>query len=144
MAAIGLPARSILKVDGYTLSEHSRQPLEVDFEVIEFAKRTVSGQLRVYQTAKKLRLSTSWELLPSQTEFTLDGYLGAIDLINLYRNSGEVQVEVWTDAESAHSSAFATYDFPGRISEFNSSIAKRNVEGRNYDFWDISLSLEEL
>ena len=144
MAYMTFPARALLRVDGYFLSEHSRQPLEVEFEPIEWAKRTVKGDLRFYEITKKHKLSTSWELLPSRKEYTIDGYLGGNELYALYLNGGEVRVEVWNDATAAKTEPFANIDFQGRISSFNFSIEKRNVGGVFYDFWNISLDIEEL
>jgi hypothetical protein len=116
----------------------------VDFDQIEQATRTVKGSLRIYQIAKKYKLSTSWELLPSRAAYTVDGYMGGNELAALFMTSGEIQVEVWNDAKSARTEIYPTVDFQGRISSFNYSIEKRNVGGVFYDFWNIDIELEEL
>jgi len=144
MAAITFLARSILKLDGNIISEHGRQPLDVGYDQLEFARRTVNGTLRVYQIAKKQTLDVSWDLLPSRAIYTVDGFYGGNELYDIYINSGEIRVEVWTDAESVKTSSFATRDFQGRIRSFEHSIVKRNIEGKFYDFWNVTLSIEEI
>lgn len=144
MGTMTFPAHSILRLNGDFISEHSRAPLQVDFDQIEQATRTVKGNLRIYQIAKKYKLSTSWELLPSRAAYTVDGYMGGNELAALFMSSGEIQVEVWNDAKSARTEIYPTVDFQGRISSFNYSIEKRNVGGVFYDFWNIDIELEEL
>jgi len=138
------PAKSILKLNGDYASDHSRSPLSVSFEQIENANRTVKGDLRVYEIAKKHMLSTSWGLLPSRDEFTVDGYMGGLSLYNLYMRGGEIRVEVWTDREAEKIKPHATLDMRGRISAFNYEIVKRNLGGVFYDFWNVDIQLEEI
>lgn len=142
--AMTFRARSILEVNGVTLTEHNRSPLNVDFELIESSKRTVSGRLRSYVVAKKHNLSVSWENLPSLTSKTVDGYGGGEAIRALFTDNNEVNVKVWTDAEAAKAVSTATLDFQGRVKSVNYNIVKRNIEGQFYDFWNIDLSIEEL
>jgi len=138
------PAKSILKLNGEYVSDHSRSPLSVSFEQIENANRTVKGDLRVYEIAKKHMLSTSWALLPSRDEFTVDGYMGGLSLYNLYMRGGEIRVEVWTDKEAEKIKPHATLDMRGRVKGFNYEIVKRNLGGVFYDFWNVDIELEEI
>lgn len=144
MTAITFPARSVLRLDGSFISEHSRSPLEVSFEQIENANRTVNGHMRVYAVAKKYNLSTSWQYLPSRAEYTVDGYMGGLELERLYTTKNSFRVEIWNDAEAAKTEPYARVDFMGRITSFNYSIEKRNLGGVFYDFWNASISIEEL
>jgi coproporphyrinogen III oxidase len=141
--AMTFPARSILSLDGVFLSEHSRSPLTVEFEKIENANRTVNGRLRVYEIANKHKLNVDWEWIPSKSQYTVDGYAGGVELNSLYLLGGVKTVEIWTDSEAAKSSLAPTVSFDGRINSFNYSIEKRNVGGIFFDYWNISMSVEE-
>jgi len=144
MGSMVFKARSILRLDGDFISEHGRAPLSVSFNQIEQASRMAKGDLRVYQVAKKHKLSTSWELLPSRDAYTVDGYMGGTTLYSLYMNSGEIRVEIWTDAEAAKTERYATIDFQGRVSSFSYTIEKRNLGGIFYDFWNVNIEIEEI
>lgn len=141
--AMMFPAKSILSIDGTFLSEHSRSPLSLEFDKIENANRTVSGRLRIYEIVNKHKLSVSWELLPSKAQYTIDGYAGGIELQSLYLAGGMKSVEIWTDSEAVQNSVTPTVAFDGRIDSFNYSIEKRNVGGIFYDYWNVSMSVEE-
>lgn len=67
------------------LSDHNRSDISINPERIENSKRMVNGTMRSYHTADKLKLSTSWNLLPSRShsfrpnfyqETTVDGIAG--------------------------------------------------------------------
>jgi hypothetical protein len=142
--AMTFAAKSILQLGNSYASEHSRSPLEVSFNQIEQANRTVNGKLRVYSVAKKHSLSVSWELLPSIDSATVDGQMGGNSLYSLYTTGGEIAVKVWTDASASKSNNTPAISFQGRISSFDFSIVKRNVGLAYYDFWNISLDIEEI
>jgi hypothetical protein len=131
-------------LDGEYVSDHSRSPLDVSYEKIENANRTVNGYLRVYEVANKAKLSLSWENLPSRSNLTVDGYMGGHDLDAIYLRGGEVRVQVWDDITAKKTEKTARLDFPGRISSFTYNVTKRNLGGTFYDFWDASMEIEEL
>ena len=138
------PARSILTLNGDYVSDHSRSPLEVDYEPIENANRTVNGRMRIYEVSKKVSLSMSWENLPSRSNLTVDGFMGGIELEELYLHKKELRVQIWSDLAASKLVKTARLDFPGRIKVFNYSITKRNLGGTYYDFWDATMEIEEL
>jgi len=57
----------------YKLTDHNRQPIKIVFEVIEKTNRMADGTLRRYVIARKHKISTSWQMLPSKTAETVDG-----------------------------------------------------------------------
>jgi hypothetical protein len=116
----------------------------VDFEKIENANRTANGRLRVYEVANKHTLSLSWELLPSQAEYTVDGYAGGLELLDMYRSGGYKNIEIWIDLSASKSLSTPAFSFDGRINSFNYSVEKRNIAGEFYDFWNVSMSVQEL
>lgn len=49
------------------LSDDNRSPLNIETERIEERKRMVNGRMRSYHIADKIRISTSWSMLPSRS-----------------------------------------------------------------------------
>lgn len=49
----------------YKLTDDNRQPINIQYEVIEKTNRMADGQLRRYVVARKHKISTSWQNIPS-------------------------------------------------------------------------------
>jgi len=170
------------------LSDDNRQPIQMDIERIEERQRMVNGRMRSYHIADKLKISTSWTLLPSRAfsnnpefdsvtgkptnlvsevngktvrpsgsayikdqQFTSDGGAGGVELLDWYNNhQGSFWVYLAYDNYKNFAEDSAQYNNLNRYNEvievffadFNYSIEKRG--GSNYDFWNVSVSLEEV
>jgi len=170
------------------LSDDNRQPIQMDIERIEERQRMVNGRMRSYHIADKLKISTSWTLLPSRAfsnnpefdsvtgkptnlisevngktvrpsgsayikdqQFTSDGGAGGVELLDWYNNhQGSFWVYLAYDNYKNFAEDGAQYNNLNRYNEvievffadFNYSIEKRG--GSNYDFWNVSVSLEEV
>jgi hypothetical protein len=138
------PAKSILSIDSIWTSEHSRSPLDVKTTIIENRNRTANGTLRAYHIANKHELSLSWEYLPSTSEYTVDGYAGGVELKQIFDDQRTKFVEIWTGLSAAKSNSAPALAFDAIITEFSYSVEKRNIGGQFYDFWNVSMSLEEI
>lgn len=152
--SLTLPVGSLLFIDTGTdannptwtkLSEHNRAPLSVDPYRHEQTQRMANGSLRKLHIADKKTISTSWSMLPSYTSMTVDGGYGAVDLRTFYLNKGKgaFKVKISYNGVSARDEIFTAF--------FNSctfNVIKRNVKSNTADvaqeFWDVSLSLEEI
>jgi len=155
------------------LSDDNRSPLDFQIERIENRKRMVNGRMRSYHIADKLKLSTSWDMLPSRSyalrpdysqqtgkspsvnnrtlEYTTDGGAGGVDILKWYENhKGPFWVYLAYDKYSVFGEDDAAYTHLPQynqliemfISDFSYSVVKRG--GSNYDFWNISVALEEV
>jgi hypothetical protein len=155
------------------LSDDNRSTIEFRPTRIENRKRMVNGRMRSYHIADKLTISTSWEMLPSRSyylrpdfsqetgkseyinnrsqEYTTDGGAGGVDLVNWYENhKGSFWVFLAYDKYSVFGDDDAAYAHLGKynqliemfISDFSYSVVKRG--GQTHDFWNISVSLEEV
>lgn len=51
----------------YKLTDHNRKEIQTTPELIEKVARMANGTMRKYVVAKKMKISTSWEMIPSQT-----------------------------------------------------------------------------
>jgi len=54
----------------YKLTDHNREPIEINPELIENQSRMANGKMRKYVIAKKNTISTSWSFLPSNDSST--------------------------------------------------------------------------
>ena len=155
------------------LSDDNRSALDFQIERIENRKRMVNGRMRSYHIADKLKLSTSWDMLPSRSyalrpdysqetgkspsansrtlEYTTDGGAGGVDILKWYENhKGPFWVYLAYDKFSVFGEDDAAYTHLPQynqlidmfISDFSYSVVKRG--GNNYDFWNISVALEEV
>lgn len=153
------------------LSDHNRGEMQFNSQRIEQRQRTINGRMRSYHIADKLSMSVSWSMLPSRSyytvpdfnssgvspnknqtgEFTADGGAGGVELLNWYENhQGPFWMFLAYDKYSNFGSDSAAYGHLGQynqimqvyISDFNYSIVKRG--GNNFDFWNISVTLEEV
>jgi hypothetical protein len=121
------------------VTDHNRGSLSTDIERIERKQRMVDGTLRRYTVAKKRTWSCSWEMLPSTN-------IGA----GMHTADGGMAGE---DIEAFHD----TFDgaFQMQLRKGNGSITVVNVmiadysrevvkRGPNTDFWNVSITLEEV
>lgn len=122
------------------ITDHGRGPLQVSIERIEKKQRMADGTLRRHSVAKKRTWSCSWENLPSKTGVV--GYLNTVD-----GGYGGEQIEAFHETKDA---PFTMQLREGdgsvevvtvMITDFSKEIAKR---GPGIDFWNLSITLEEV
>lgn len=152
------------------LSDHNRNELSFNTQRIENRQRMVNGTMRSYHVADKLQMSVAWNMLPSRAynkdavfnsstglptasdleDYTVDGGAGGVELLKWYEDHpGPFWMLLAYDKYSTFDGN-DKYDFLGQynqiiqvyFSSFEYSVIKRG--GTNFDFWDISLSLEEV
>lgn len=154
-----LPLGSLLYVDTSStstptwaaLSEHNRQPVSISQNRIQSVTRMSNGTLRKFFIADKKEFSTSWTMLPSFSNMTLDSGYGALDLKSYFEGSkgrgtfklkivyGKNQTSPYASREEIFTVSFASCSF---------ELVKRNVKSISTDpaqeFWNVSVSLEEV
>lgn len=159
------------EADFLILSDDNRSPIDFKVERIESRKRMINGRMRSYYIGDKLTLSLSWKMLPSRSflgypDFdTTNGLPDNITPHTTDGGAGGVQILKWYEEHPGPFYVFLAYDkytnfdeegttnkythlqqynqvLEMYISSFDYSVQKR---GRNTDdFWDISISLEEV
>lgn len=124
----------LMRWNGNAVTDHNRQAMSIDVERIEKKQRMANGTLRKYIVADKRTFSTSWNMLPKLTAKTVDGYWGA-DAIETFYNTvpGAFSLEI-SDGDGE------TYTYSVMFSDFSKSITKRG----SVDFWEISVTMEEV
>lgn len=149
------------------ITDDNRQPIEFSQERIEKRERMINGRMRSYHIADKLQLSTSWKLIPSRSHadvphfdvstglsevksYTTDGGAGGADMLEWYDSyKGSFWVFLAYDRKGIFKGTPDPYDHLGQynqliemfISDFSYSVEKR---GANFDYWNVSISLEEV
>lgn len=128
------PIDALMQWDGRRVTDHNRSALNVSYESIESSGRTVNGTLRKFVVARKRTFKIEWVDL-FNTDSTVDGFMGA-DAIDAFYNStpGDFILTI-TDGSGKKESARVM------IKDYSKSLSKR---GKRTDFYDISISLEEV
>ena len=78
----------------YKLTDHNREPIQIDVEIIESSSRMANGAMRKYVVAKKHKVSTSWSFLPTKTTETADGNFGAAWMESFYNANAGIPIYV--------------------------------------------------
>jgi hypothetical protein len=156
--------------DFIVLSDHNRQQIQFKPNRIENKVRTVNGRMRSYHIADKLSISTSWDNLPSRASsaepvvdqesgqtfigpndlaYTADNGAGGVDLLNWYESH---QGSFWVFLAYDKLTNFSS-DRYNKLSQYNEIVEvffddfQYDIVNRGrstHDFWNISLSLEEV
>lgn len=125
---------AIMEWNSNKISDHNRSELGVDVERIEDSKRMANGSLRKYVVADKRSFKCSWDDLPHSKDFTVDGYWGGIEIENFYNNNaGQFTLKI-TNGDGT------IQQFPVVFTSFSKQISKRGL----YDFWQVSVAMEEV
>jgi hypothetical protein len=149
------------------LTDDNRSPLDFSDERIEKRERMINGRMRSYHTADKMKLSTSWSMIPSRSHadvpafdpatglspvksYTTDGGAGGADMLEWYDgHKGSFWVFLAYDRKGIFKGTEAPYNHLQQynqlvemfISSFSYSVEKR---GTKFDYWNVSVTLEEV
>lgn len=131
---ITMPRPRLMRWNGNAITDHNRAQLSIDVERLEKKQRMANGTLRKYIVADKRNFSTSWSMLPKLSTQTVDGFWGAEAIEQFYNTiTGSFSLEL-TDGDGE------VYDYTVMFSDFSKSVTKRG----SVDFWEVSVSLEEV
>jgi hypothetical protein len=155
--------------DFIILSDHNRSAIDFSKQRLENRQRMVSGFMRSYHIADKQNISWSWDDFPSRafsgdpqfdpetglitasgiTVHTADGGAGGVDVVKWYEDHpGSFYMFLAYDRFDR----FTTSKY-NRLNQYNDvvevlfagfehSVSRRG--GSTYDFWNVSVTLEEV
>lgn len=124
----------LMQWDTHPITEHNRKALSIDFEPIKRDARMANGRLRRYSVANKRKFSTSWDLIPKGESFAVDGKWSGGKMEEFYlATPGAFELKV-TNIDAV----VETYQV--MFTDFSKTIEKRGA----YDFWNVSVSMEEV
>jgi hypothetical protein len=128
------PRPRLMRWNGNAITDHNRGQLSVDVERIEKKQRLANGTLRKYIVADKRQFSCQWSMLPKLTSQTVDGFWGGEAIENFYNTvPGSFSLEI-TDGDGE------IYTFSVMFADFSKTVVKRG----SVDFWEVSITLEEV
>jgi hypothetical protein len=155
--------------DFIILSDHNRSSIDFTKQRLENRQRMVSGFMRSYHIADKSNISWSWDELPSRafsgdpqfdpetgmatatglTKYTVDGGAGGVDIVKWYEDHpGSFYMFLSYDRFDRFATnkynRFQQYNdvIEVAFSGFDHSVSRRG--GTTHDFWNITVSLEEV
>lgn len=125
---------SLMEWDGNKISDHNRKDLSVKVERIEEKNRMANGTMRKFIIADKRTFSVSWDNLPQSHDFTVDGFWGKNEIEAFYNvHTGAFPLKLYFGDGTNK-----TYSV--MLSDFSADLSKRGA----YDFWQVSVELEEV
>lgn len=116
------------------ISDHNRSSLSIEVERIERKNRMANGSMRKFVIADKRTFSCSWEMLPKSAAKTVDGFWGGSEIENFYNTTPGSFTLTLANADNS------TSTYTVMFSDFSREIVKRG----SVDFWNISVSMEEV
>jgi hypothetical protein len=124
----------LMRWNNNAITDHNRSELGVAIERIENMQRMANGTMRKYIVADKRTFTVSWDMLPNQTVKTVDGFWGGQAMLDFYNATpGAFTLEL-----ARGDSTVSTYSV--MFSDFSYDVVKRSV----YDFWNVSVTMEEV
>ena len=168
----GVPTNDTAQMVWYKLTDHNRQPIKINYEVIEKTSRMADGTLRRYVVARKHKISSSWSLVPSLTENAVDykstdtksGKAGAwmksfyeanvfvpiyVKLINAGLTTQNINTtDGFTPDENSYYSSFqAPTDtdnvvYTAYMTAFDYEVVKRNAGGNGKGYDLVNITIE--
>ena len=153
--------------DFIIVSDHNRSEISFSNERIETRQRMVNGGMRSYWIADKLKISSSWNRLPSRPfdgnvvfdsngdivtanyiSYTVDGAAGGVDMLSWYEtHPGSFYLFLSYDKYRINGlenyNRLQTYSQVIKVyfSGFDYNVEKRS--GGGFDFWTVNVSMEE-
>jgi hypothetical protein len=128
-----LPAA--IEINRRFLTDHNRSELSIQNDRLANDVRTQFGELRRYFKADKKTFSVSWDMLTQDAESTVDGNLGAEDMIEFFESiTGVADLTIYYDFGDEK-------EYKVVITSFSATLKKR---WNPYRFYDVSLTMEEV
>ncbi len=115
------------------ITDHNRSEMDVSVERIENRNRMADGTLRSYKIADKHTFSVSWDNLPFNSLYTVDGFWGGREMERFYQLENNFSLRLY-------SGDFSFQDYDVIITDFSKNIVSR---GGKYDMWNLSVTMEE-
>jgi hypothetical protein len=154
--------------DFLILSDHNRSEISFTKQRLENRQRMISGSMRSYHIADKTSVAWSWDMLPSRaysgdpaysstgvvttnglTQYTVDNGAGGVDIVRWYDDHPGsfymfLAYDRFDNFTSSEYSRFGQYNEVIEVlfAGFDYAVVKRG--GETHDFWNISVTLEEV
>lgn len=138
-----------------TLSDHSRSPLSINYDVIDKTSRMADGTMRRYVVNKKIKYSCQWSLLPTIRSQVADGNADARDMKEFYDKYcyAPLQLDLYYMTNATERGKIVVP--PQGTNDTNSYKETKNVfwtgfgfdvvkRLRNFDYWNVTSEFTEI
>jgi len=124
-----------------TLSDHSRSPLSVSYEIIENNQRMVDGTMRRSVIAKKRSFSCTWDMLPTISTMVVDKNSDAAKMKAFYELYcySPLTLTLRYKRNNIQTPVDETYQV--YWTDFSFDVIKRY---QNFDYWNLSSEFKEI
>lgn len=139
MATLTFKKPQLIMFGTNKVTDHNRDSLQISVERIEKKQRMANGRMRKYVVADKHTFSTSWKMIPGPASASVDGFWSANDMEAFYEaTQGEFQLVLTFTKPDLSGTYTETYTV--MFDNFDKTLLKRG----KYDFYDVSVTLEEV
>jgi len=125
-----------------TLTDDSRSPLSIDYDIIENSQRMADGTMRKYIISKKKIFSCSWSMLPTKSSVLSDRHADALKIKSFYELYCHSPLSLTlshkknNDSTSSYQESYNVY-----WTDFGYEVIKRF---RDLDYWNLSVQFTEI
>lgn len=131
---VKLDKNALMEWNNNKITDHNRSELSTDVNRIETPKRMANGSMRKYVIADKRTFSVSWSEVPHLKDYTVDGYWGGKEMETFYNTNAGVFTLKITNGDAT------VETFSVVFTSFSRDLSKRGL----YDFWNVSVEMEEV
>ena len=127
-----------------TLSDHSRSPLSINYDVLSKSERMADGTLKRYVVARKKIIQCDWSMLPTIRSHVADGNADARDLKEFYESNLFKTMSMTLSYNRNHterSGAAYQETLSAYWTAFSFDVVKRY---KNFDYWNITAEFTEI
>lgn len=127
-----------------TLSDHSRSPLSVTYDVLSKSERMADGTLKRYVISRKKIIQCQWAMLPTIRGQVVDNNADARDMKEFYESNmfKSMTMSLYynrNDAERASAAYLETLSV--YWNNFTFDVVKRY---KNFDYWNVTAEFVEI
>jgi hypothetical protein len=127
-----------------TLSDHSRSPLSITYDVLSKSDRMADGTLKRYVVARKKIIQCQWSMLPTIRAHVADGNADSRDMKEFYESNLFRQMDMTMNfhrnhterSGSGYSESLAVY-----WNSFSFEVVKRY---KDFDYWNVTAEFLEV
>lgn len=135
----------------FKFTDHNRSTLNFSYEQIENSVRTANGTMRKFVIAQKRSFDVSWEMLPTNSAYVVDGLPGAGAINDFYLNNINKKIDLEIVHHGSSTAQLSSSSVPSApngtketisvfISSFSYEVVKRMPD---YDYVNLSIGFVE-
>jgi hypothetical protein len=127
-----------------TLSDHSRSPLSITYDVLSKSDRMADGTLKRYVVARKKIIQCQWSMLPTIRAHVADGNADARDMKEFYESNLYRQMDMTMNFHRNHTERAGT-NYSESVAVYWNSFSFEVVKRyKDFDYWNVTAEFLEV